>query len=82
MDGHRPPTKREPFAAMNSHAPVHTVDWLLPEELYEVVRRRLDDEGKRMRYARVFVSLLDVVTGDFFSQYVKAGTYYSPTPGL
>ncbi|TID21546.1 Ribonuclease P protein subunit p40 [Venturia nashicola] len=81
VDGHRPPTKREPFAAINSHSPVHTLDLLLPEELYAIVKQKLEDQSKILRYARIYVSLLDIVSGDFFNQYIKAGNVLMRSEG-
>ncbi|QDS74428.1 hypothetical protein FKW77_006121 [Venturia effusa] len=81
VDGHRPPTKREPFAAINSHSPVHTLDLLLPKEAYAIVQEKLQHESKTLRYARIYVSLLDIVTGDFFNQYIKAGNVLMRSEG-
>lgn len=49
------------------------IDLLLPEELYEIVKEKLEHESRVLRYARVYISLLDVISGDFFNQYIKAG---------
>jgi ribonuclease P/MRP protein subunit RPP40 len=46
---------------------------VLPEELYELVKDKLDADDVVLKYARVFMSLLDIVSGDFFNQYCKAG---------
>ncbi|KAE9979322.1 hypothetical protein EG328_000967 [Venturia inaequalis] len=81
VDGHRPPTKREPFAAINAHSPVHTLDLLLPEELYSIIKQKLEDESKILRYARIYFSLLDIVSGDFFNQYIKAGNVLMRSEG-
>jgi len=48
------------------------VDLILPEELYALVEAKLNDQTTS--YARVYMSLLDIITGDFFNQYIKAGT--------
>ncbi|KAF2430528.1 hypothetical protein EJ08DRAFT_697272 [Tothia fuscella] len=73
VDGHRPPTKRQPFVAINNHPTAHTVDMILPEELYVIITEKLESDAAILRYARVYMSLLDVVSGDFFNQYIKAG---------
>jgi ribonuclease P/MRP protein subunit RPP40 len=46
---------------------------ILPEELYELVKEKLEADDAVLKYARVFMSLLEVVSGDFFNQYCKAG---------
>jgi ribonuclease P/MRP protein subunit RPP40 len=46
---------------------------ILPEDLYELVKEKLEADGAVLKYARIFMSLLDVVSGDFFNQYCKAG---------
>ncbi|KIW06679.1 uncharacterized protein PV09_02384 [Verruconis gallopava] len=70
-DQDRLPTKQQPFKAINHYTPAHTTDLMLPEELYALVEGKLF--GKLFSYARVYMSLLDIVSGDFFNQYVKAG---------
>lgn len=49
------------------------IDLLLPQELYAIIKQKLEDERKILRYARIYVSLLDIISGDFFNQYIKAG---------
>lgn len=44
---------------------------VLPEELHALVAEKLSE--KVFSYARVFMSLFDVVSGDFFNQYIKTG---------
>jgi ribonuclease P/MRP protein subunit RPP40 len=46
---------------------------ILPEELYEIIKAKLVSDDAVLKYARVFMSLLDIVSGDFFNQYCKAG---------
>jgi len=46
---------------------------ILPAELYDLAREKLESEAAILRYARVYLSLLDIVSGDFFNQYIKAG---------
>lgn len=49
------------------------IDLLLPQELYAIIKQKLEEESKMLRYARVYVSLLDIISGDFFNQHIKAG---------
>jgi ribonuclease P/MRP protein subunit RPP40 len=52
---------------------------IMPEELYDLVKEKLESEDASLKYARVFMSLLDVVSGDFFNQYCKAGNILPPS---
>lgn len=55
----------------------------MPNELCVLVESKLKE--KSFSYARVFMPLHDVVTGDFFNQYVKAGNIVmlsEGTPGI
>ena len=54
---------------------------ILPEELYELVKEKLESDDAVLKYARVFMSLLDVVSGDFFNQYCKAGNVLMVSEG-
>jgi ribonuclease P/MRP protein subunit RPP40 len=51
---------------------VPEVDLILPEEICMLVEEQI--HGKIFSYARVYMSLQDIISGDFFSQYIKAGT--------
>lgn len=47
---------------------------LLPEELYNIVEQKLQQNGANaVKYQRVFMSLLDVLSGEFFNHYIKRG---------
>lgn len=50
------------------------LDLILPEELYEVIQQRLDDDMGTLRYARVFMKLGEILSGDFFNLHIKKGT--------
>ena len=45
----------------------------MPDELYSLVWDRINGEMKKARYAKVIMKLEDVLTGDFFTDYVKKG---------
>ncbi|KAF2637084.1 hypothetical protein P280DRAFT_510041 [Massarina eburnea CBS 473.64] len=68
-------TKKKPFATFNAQPFSHTLDLILPEEIYELVRGQLEREDGVARgvYARVFMKLGEVLEGDFFAEYVKKG---------
>jgi len=39
----------------------------------EVVQREIEAHVKNIRYAKVIMSLADIIDGDFFTTYVKKG---------
>lgn len=50
------------------------VSLVLPEEVFEIVRQELDGDVGTVRYSRVNMSLSEIISGDFFNQYIKTGT--------
>jgi len=40
-----------------------------------VVQREIEAHVKNIRYAKVMMSLADIVDGDFFTTYVKKGVF-------
>lgn len=51
------------------------LDLILPEEVYELCQQELDGDIGTLRYARVNMTLLEVLSGDFFTQYIKKGMH-------
>lgn len=49
------------------------VDLLLPAEVRDVVQRELEEHVGGVRYAKVMMSLREIVEGDFFTEYIKKG---------
>lgn len=64
-------TKKQPFVAFNKQHFSHTLDLILPEEIYLVVQQRLQDFTPH--YARVHLSLSDILAPEFLSTYIKHG---------
>jgi ribonucleases P/MRP protein subunit RPP40 len=52
------------------------LDILLPKKSWQAVAQKVEERSK-LKYFRVQMSLLDVVSGDFFNQYIKTGNYQS-----
>lgn len=49
-------------------------DLLVPTAAFEAIGRRLEENGAgTLRYSRVFMSLLDILSGEFFNDYIKRG---------
>ncbi|KAF2745548.1 hypothetical protein M011DRAFT_469600 [Sporormia fimetaria CBS 119925] len=78
-------TKKKPFSIFNANPFSHTLELILPEEVYELVRARLetanDDAIPRPQYARVYMKLEDLLCGEFFIQYVKMGNIMMRSEG-
>ncbi|KAL1644742.1 hypothetical protein SLS58_004205 [Diplodia intermedia] len=55
-------------AMLGEHA-----DLMLPDEVYEVIRQELDAAAGKFHYARVYLSLGEIIDGDFFNHYIKTG---------
>ncbi|KAF2808428.1 uncharacterized protein BDZ99DRAFT_371552, partial [Mytilinidion resinicola] len=68
-----PPTKKKPFSIFLAQPFTHTFDLILPEEIYELCQQELDGDAGTLHYARVNMTLLEVISGDFFTNYIKKG---------
>ncbi|KAF1981102.1 hypothetical protein K402DRAFT_387105 [Aulographum hederae CBS 113979] len=73
IDEKKPPTRTKPFSTILGQPFSHSATMILPKELYEIVRAALERETGLPRYERVFMSLQQVLEGDFFNQYIKTG---------
>jgi len=62
-------TKKYPFRAIAAQPSSHALDLLLPSELYALVRDKLASTY----YARVHMSLADILSPDFLTTYIKHG---------
>jgi len=52
------------------------VDLILPEEIYMIIEQKFNSDENALRYARVKMSLPELLSGEFFNQYIKAGWQY------
>ncbi|GKZ82128.1 ribonuclease P protein subunit p40 [Aspergillus niger] len=69
IDPKQPPTKRSPCSAILGHPFVHTVEVILPKDIFSHVQPQL----QKLRYARVSMSLSSLLEGEFFNTYIKTG---------
>lgn len=67
------PGKKKPFSTFAAHPHVHTLDLLLPAEVWHVVRTHIAAHDERV-YARAFLALSDVLDEDFLDAYVRNGS--------
>lgn len=73
IDAAHPPGKKAPFRAFAALPHAHTLDLLLPPEIWDVVRAHLDGLGARV-YARAYLGLEDILADDFLDAYVRNGS--------
>ncbi|KAI9045678.1 ribonuclease P protein subunit p40 [Aspergillus affinis] len=73
IDPKQPPSKRSPFSAITGHSFLHTVEVLLPQKAYTAAESSIDSKLQTLRYARVFMSLSNLLEGEFFNTYIKSG---------
>ncbi|KAI4946382.1 hypothetical protein J4E86_009087 [Alternaria arbusti] len=68
-------TKKKPFSAFSAQKYSHTVDLILPEEMYELVKNEFHraDSPALTQYARVHMSLSEILEADFLNTYIKQG---------
>jgi ribonuclease P/MRP protein subunit RPP40 len=62
-------TKKQPFATFNKQPFSHTLDLILPEEMYELVQQKLSTT----HYARVHMKLGEILESEFLNTYIKQG---------
>ena len=73
IDRSQPPTKKLPWRAINEARFIKSVEIVLPEELYQLIWRKVEEELKVVKYAKVIMKLQDVLDGVFFTEYIKTG---------
>lgn len=78
IDPSQPPTKKSPWRQINQVPFVQQATLILPEELYELIWNKIQENLKASRYAKVIVKLVDILNGPFFNDYIKKGKIYSP----
>jgi len=68
-------TKKKPFSTFNKQKYSHSVDLILPEEIYELIKDQLEqkDGPARAQYARVHMKLGEIIESDFLNGYIKQG---------
>ncbi|KAH8652775.1 ribonuclease P 40kDa subunit-domain-containing protein [Tricladium varicosporioides] len=82
MDPKQPPIKRKPFAAILSHPFIHKVELVLPQEIYEIVKKDLFEAAEKPIYCRVILPLKALLEGEFFNEYIKRGNILMLSEGI
>ncbi|KAG4417357.1 hypothetical protein IFR04_009498 [Cadophora malorum] len=73
LDPKQPPVKRKPFAATLSQSFIQKTELILPEELYEIIKKEFLTEVSKPSYSRVILPLGALLEGEFFNEYIKKG---------
>ncbi|KAK4663033.1 hypothetical protein QC763_600930 [Podospora pseudopauciseta] len=73
VDPKQPPSKGKPWTAFAAQDFVYTADLILPQEVFEVVQEELLKHDAAPQYKRIVMSLHDILSGDFYSSYIKQG---------
>ncbi|EKG19454.1 Ubiquitin-conjugating enzyme E2 [Macrophomina phaseolina MS6] len=59
--------------ALNARAEQQEADLILPDEVYAVIKQELDGSAGTFHYARVNMTLGELIDGEFFNHYIKTG---------
>ncbi|KAJ5679425.1 hypothetical protein N7462_007669 [Penicillium macrosclerotiorum] len=73
VDPKQIPSKKPPFSTILNHPFVHTVELILPQNVYESISASLDAKLEKPQYARVFMSPFELLEPEFFNTYIKTG---------
>jgi ribonucleases P/MRP protein subunit RPP40 len=49
------------------------VELILPEEIYEIMKKEVLDELPKPAYSKVILPLKALLEGEFFNEYIKKG---------
>ncbi|KAK6592957.1 hypothetical protein H4I96_11555 [Botrytis cinerea] len=84
LDPKQPPVKRKPFVNILGHKFINKVEMILPKELYEIMKNKMDgilgENGPV--YSRVVHPLSALLEGEFFTEYVKKGNVMMLSKGM
>ncbi|KAL2019304.1 hypothetical protein VTK56DRAFT_9771 [Thermocarpiscus australiensis] len=73
LDPKQPPSKGKPWATFTSQDFVHRADLIVPQEMFDVVQAKLVRDRPAPEFKRVIMSLHDILSGEFFAEYIKKG---------
>ncbi|KAK0643336.1 ribonuclease P 40kDa subunit-domain-containing protein [Cercophora newfieldiana] len=81
VDPKQPPSKSKPWTTLLGQDFVHRLDLIVPEEAYEAVHAAVVQNREAPQFKRVVISLRDVLSGDFFTEYIKKGNIMMVSEG-
>ncbi|KAJ4342452.1 hypothetical protein N0V87_001071 [Didymella glomerata] len=73
-------TKKKPFTTFRAQPHSHTLDLVLPAEIWDLVRAHLAPHNARV-YARAYLTLSDVLDDAFLDAYIRNGSAFLLSEG-
>ncbi|KAE8452386.1 hypothetical protein EG329_001086 [Mollisiaceae sp. DMI_Dod_QoI] len=73
VDAKQPPVKRKPFSSILKHEFIQKIELMLPQELYEIIKKNVLIGLPSPSYSRVILPLKALLEGEFFNEYIKKG---------
>ncbi|KAH6880162.1 ribonuclease P 40kDa subunit [Thelonectria olida] len=73
VDTKQKPHKGKPWAAIKSLDFIHKVDLIMPMEVYKAVHEKIIKTRQPPQYAKVTMTLGDILEGEFFIEHIKNG---------
>ncbi|CAM1507392.1 Fc.00g070330.m01.CDS01 [Cosmosporella sp. VM-42] len=73
VDPKQAPSKGKPWHTVLAQDFIHKVDLIMPASINEVMQQKLVGERSAPEYSRLTMTLSDILTGDFFTEYIKKG---------
>ncbi|KAK4155005.1 ribonuclease P 40kDa subunit-domain-containing protein [Chaetomidium leptoderma] len=73
LDPKQLPSKSKPWTTLTSQDFVHKADLIIPQEMLELVQEKLLGDKLAPTFKRVVISLHDILSGEFFTEYIKKG---------
>lgn len=70
IDPKQVPSKSKPWSPIMNMDFIHKVDLIIPEGIYEILHQKL---AASPCYHRVTMTLEQILSGDFFTEYIKRG---------
>ncbi|KAK3400197.1 ribonuclease P 40kDa subunit-domain-containing protein [Sordaria brevicollis] len=72
LDPNQPPSKSKPWSTFDGQDFINRVEVIVPQGIVEKVQKILNEKAVP-EYKRVVMSLHDIVSGDFYTRYIKEG---------
>ncbi|KAK3379235.1 ribonuclease P 40kDa subunit-domain-containing protein [Lasiosphaeria ovina] len=73
LDPNQPPSKSKPWSTLTSQDFVNRADLIVPQEAYDAIHAKLVEGRRAPEFKRVVMSLHDILTSEFFVEYIKKG---------
>ncbi|KAK3938813.1 fungal tRNA ligase phosphodiesterase domain-containing protein [Diplogelasinospora grovesii] len=73
LDPKQPPSKGKPWTTLTGQDFIYRADLILPQEAFEAVQAQLVQNRPAPGFKRVIMSLHDILSGPFFTEYIKKG---------